>query len=227
MSRDHDTIITHTHGLGVRLTHWINVVALTGMWWSGLLIDWADRPYAIRVSGVPVTVPYPAALYDMAAAPGRLAEGIAWHLSLAWLFLANAILYALLLAVRSGWRRILPLRRSWSEAVREVRSLRQRPSGPGNVYHGAQRLADTGVLTAGAGALLTGIALWKPVQVSWLVTVLGGYQGARIAHLAASVVLLLFTVVHVVQVIRSGWNRALGIVTGFETDPVGEGVGRD
>lgn len=168
--------LVRTHDAGVRATHWLNAVLLAGMWWSGLLIDWADRPYRLSLGAVTVTVPYPEVVYDLFAASGRLTLGIAWHLTLVWLFVANTLAYALLLARRSDWRRLVPQRSSVAEAAEEVRHLRWRPTGRGDRYSGAQRLAYTAVLLAGAGAVLTGVALWKPVGAGRLVAAFGGYQ---------------------------------------------------
>lgn len=215
--------LVRTHGAGVRATHWVNAVVLAGMWWSGLLIDWADRPYRLHLGALLVTVPYPEVVYELFTASGRLTLGIAWHLTLVWLFVANGGVYALLLARRPGWRRIAPQRSSLREAAHELRHLRRRPTGRGDRYGGAQRLAYTAVLLAAGGAVLTGVALWKPVGAAWLVAAFGGYQGARAAHLVLSTFFVLFTLVHVVQVTRAGWNRARAMVVGYELDPSGDG----
>lgn len=214
--------LLRTHGSGVRATHWLNAVLLAGMWWSGLLIDWADRPYRLPLGALTVSVPYPEVVYDLLSASGRLTLGIAWHLSLVWLFVANSVVYTLLLARRSGWRRVVPQRSSVPEAVEELRHLRRRPMGRGDRYSGAQRLAYTAVLLAGAGAVLTGVALWKPVGAPWLVAAFGGYQTTRTIHLLLSTFFVLFTLVHVVQVTRAGWNRARAMVVGYEIHPLAD-----
>jgi thiosulfate reductase cytochrome b subunit len=64
-----------------------------------------------------------------------------------------------------------------------------------------QRLAYTGVLATAPLLVLSGLALYKPVQLPRLTALLGGYDAARVLHLVALVALALFTVVHVVQVL--------------------------
>jgi len=217
--------LVRTHGAGVRATHWLNAVLLAGMWWSGLLIDWADRAYRLQLGSLRVTLPYPEVVFDVLAASGRLTLGIAWHLTLVWLFVGNGLVYVLLLARRAGWRRVVPERSSVAEAVQELRHLRRRPTGRDDRYSGAQRLAYTTVLLAAAGAVLTGVALWKPVGLAWLVAAFGGYQSARTVHLLLSTFFVLFTLIHVLQVARAGWNRARAMVVGYVIHPVAGGPG--
>jgi thiosulfate reductase cytochrome b subunit len=68
----------------------------------------------------------------------------------------------------------------------------------------------------GVGSLLTGLAIYKPVQFSWLTWMLGGYQAARWEHFWLAIGYVLFFLVHVGQVIKTGWNNFRGMVTGYE-----------
>jgi len=76
----------------------------------------------------------------------------------------------------------------------------------------------------GAGSLLTGVAIYKPIQVAWLTTVLGGYEWARLEHFCLTVGYVLFFIIHITQVIRAGWNNFRAMVTGFEVVTVKEKV---
>ena len=68
----------------------------------------------------------------------------------------------------------------------------------------------------GFGSLLTGLAIWRPVQFGWLTSLLGGYQAARVEHFLLASGYVLFFVVHIAQVIRAGWNNMRSMITGYE-----------
>src|ERR1700750_1773863 len=70
----------------------------------------------------------------------------------------------------------------------------------------------------GFGSLITGLAIYKPIQLYWLCALCGGYEWARIIHFALTIGYALFFVVHVVQVIIAGWNNFQAMVTGFEVE---------
>ena len=87
---------------------------------------------------------------------------------------------------------------------------------PRRKFNGAQRLAYTGVVAMGAGSLLTGLAIYKPVQLAWLTTLLGGYPAARLEHFVLTVGYVAFFVIHITQVVRAGWNNFRAMVIGVE-----------
>ena len=68
----------------------------------------------------------------------------------------------------------------------------------------------------GAGSLLTGLAIYKPVQAASLTALLGGYPAARLEHFALTVGYVLFFVIHITQVVRAGWNNFRAMVIGAE-----------
>ena len=68
----------------------------------------------------------------------------------------------------------------------------------------------------GGGSLLTGLAIYKPVQFAWLTSLLGGYEWARFEHFALTVGYVLFFLMHITQVIRAGWNSFRAMVCGYE-----------
>ena len=79
------------------------------------------------------------------------------------------------------WRELVPNRHTFAEAWQVVLhdlGMRKQPL-PRRKFNGAQRLAYTGVVAMGAGSLLTGLAIYKPVQLAWLTTLLGGYPSWR------------------------------------------------
>jgi len=68
-------------------------------------------------------------------------------------------------------------------------------------------------------SLLTGLAIYKPVQFKTLCAMLGGYEWARIEHFTLTILFTLFFVVHVLQVLKAGWNNFRGMIAGFEVRP--------
>jgi cytochrome b subunit of formate dehydrogenase len=87
---------------------------------------------------------------------------------------------------------------------------------PVRKFNAAQQFAYTGVILMGAGSLATGLAIYKPVQLSWLTAALGGYEWARFEHFTLVVGYVLFFFVHITQVVRAGWNNFRAMVTGHE-----------
>ena len=121
-------------------------------------------------------------------------------------------------AASGEWRYLVPNRRSFAEAWRvllhDLHLSKLEP--PPRKFNGAQQIAYTGIILMGAGSVLTGLAIYKPVQLAWLTTLLGGYQWARAEHFALTVGYVLFFLVHVGQVIKAGWNNFRAMVTGYE-----------
>ena len=206
------------HSLATRLFHWINVPILAIMIYSGLLIYWANDVYAIRLGGITIVKFFPDWFYGALHLDHRLAEGMAWHFTFMWFFAINGLLYVAYTTWSGEWRHLLPNRHTFAEAWQVVRhdlGLRKEPL-PRRKFNGAQRLAYTGVVAMGAGSLLTGLAIYKPVQVAWLTTLLGGYPLARLEHFILTLGYVAFFVIHITQVVRAGWNNFRAMVIGVE-----------
>jgi thiosulfate reductase cytochrome b subunit len=188
------------------------------MIWSGLLIYWANDIYQIRVAGITVFTFFPSWFYRALHIEHRLAEGMAWHFTVMWIFAINGLLYVTYTFVSGEWRELVPNGSTFAEAWQVVLhdlGIRKRPL-PVRKFNGAQRLAYTGVVAMGAGSLMTGLAIYKPVQLAWLTTTLGGYPAARLEHFVLTVGYVGFFVIHITQVIRAGWNNFRAMVIGVE-----------
>jgi thiosulfate reductase cytochrome b subunit len=206
------------HSLATRIFHWINAPVLAVMIYSGLLIYWANDIYAIRLGGFTIIRFFPAWFYEVIHLDHRLAEGMAWHFTFMWLFAINGLLYVGYTLWSGEWRELAPNRHTIAEAWQVVLhdlGIRKQPL-PSRKFNGAQRLAYTGVVAMGAGSLLTGLAIYKPVQAAWLTTMLGGYPMARLEHFALTIGYVVFFVIHITQVIRAGWNNFRAMVIGVE-----------
>jgi thiosulfate reductase cytochrome b subunit len=116
------------------------------------------------------------------------------------------------------WRELVPNRYTFAEAWQVVLHdlWIRKQSLPRRKFNGAQRLAYTGVVVMGAGSLLTGLAIYRPVQVAWLTALLGGYPTARLEHFALTIGYAVFFLIHITQVIRAGWNNFRAMVIGVE-----------
>lgn len=190
--------------LAVRLTHWANVLLLALMAASGLQI----------LAAYPRMGPQgqPAGWYPLQdwtppswmRAGDWLAGARHLHFGVAWLFVANALVYLAWLVVAGEWRRrVFQPRRDGRGALDTLAwYLRLRKSPPEQgLYNGLQRFAYTLTLVLGAVEVLSGLALYKPVQLSPLTALFGGYDGARAVHWLGLAALLGFTVAHVAMVV--------------------------
>jgi thiosulfate reductase cytochrome b subunit len=219
------------HPLAVRWLHWINFPLLSVMVWSGLLIYWANSVYRVGVGGLTLFKLFPQTFYGWLHIDHRLAEGMALHFFFMWLFAVNGLLYVLYTAFSGEWRYLLPNRRSFRDAVlvtlHDLGLRKELP--PCSKYNGAQQIAYTLIILMGAGSLATGLAIYKPAQFGWLLTLLGGYEWARWEHFWLMIGYVLFFVIHVAQVLRAGWNNFRSMVNGYEIvsekEPVAEETG--
>ncbi|HWC97804.1 MAG TPA: cytochrome b/b6 domain-containing protein [Candidatus Sulfopaludibacter sp.] len=200
--------VEQKHPRAIRWFHWINFPLLSLMIWSGLLIYWANDVY----------IPFPEWFYDFFHIPQRLAEGMAWHFLIMWFFALNGVSYVIYTLVSGEWRYLVPNRHSFVEAIQVTLHdlhLRKQPP-PKRKFNGAQQIAYTSIVLMGAGSLLTGLAIFKSVQLGWLTALLGGYKAARLEHFLLTCGYVLFFFVHIGQVIRAGWNNFRSMVTGLE-----------
>lgn len=206
------------HPLAIRWLHWINFPLLAMMIWSGLLIYWANRVYGIRFFGYELFKFFPDGFFDALGVPYRLAEGLQLHFFFMWLFAVNGLIYFVYLVFSGEWRAILPVPGSFKRALRvalyDVKLTRTKP--PQGKYNDAQRIAYTSVVLMGAGSIITGLAIYKPLQLAWLTSLLGGYQWARWLHFWLTIFFVLFFAVHVLQVAIAGWANFRSMVTGFD-----------
>jgi thiosulfate reductase cytochrome b subunit len=207
------------HPLAIRWFHWVNFPLIALMIWSGTLIYWANPVYRVAAGKhklLPMTFSQPT--WDKLHVSYRLAEGMALHFFVMWFFAINGVLYVAYTMLSGEWRQLVPNRSSVRHALLTVLHdlhIRRDPPPP-QKFNGAQQFAYTGIVLMGFGSLVTGLAIYKPVQFGWLVALLGGYQMARFFHFWITVAYLLFFLVHVAQVVRAGWNNFRSMIIGYE-----------
>ena len=210
--------VIYKHKIATRWMHWINFPVLTIMIWSGMLIYWANDIYKVSIGNAVVVKFFPEWFYKFFHVPYRLAEGMAFHFLFMWLFIINGILYVTYTIVSGEWRYLVPNRHSFKESWQVVlNDLGIRKTAPlQSKYNAAQRLTYTLIIVMGLGSTVTGFAIYKPVQVQWVTNLCGGYEAARLEHFILTVGYVLFFLVHILQVIKAGWNNFRAMVAGFE-----------
>ena len=213
------------HPLAIRWFHWVNFPVLMVMIWSGILIYWANDVYRIGWGSHTLLRFFPDWFYARFGLGQRLAEGMAWHFLFMWFFAINGLLYVLYTAISGEWRHLLPgkstLREAWQVVLHDLR-VRKQPL-PRRKFNGAQQIAYSSIIVMGFGSLVTGLAIYKPVQFWWLTAPFNGlapgstgYNVARFIHFWLTIGYCLFFVIHLVQVARAGWNNFRAMVTGYE-----------
>ena len=210
--------IIEKHPLAIRWFHWVNFPILALMIWSGMLIYWASSVYNIKIGDTVIFHFFPKSFSEKLGIPFRLAEGMNLHFFFMWLFFINGVFYVLYLIFSKEYKLMLPQKRSFIEAFQVVLyDLKIRKIKPEQTkYNAAQRIAYSLVIVMGLGSLLTGLAIYKPVQLSGLTYIFGGYANARIIHFALTILFCLFFLVHVLQVILAGWQNFISMIRGFE-----------
>jgi thiosulfate reductase cytochrome b subunit len=173
------------HPVWVRVTHWINALAMLMMIGSGWQIYNASPLFGF-------TFPTQIALGNW------LAGALLWHFAAMWLLVLNGVVYVTLGILTGRFRRkLFPI--SPGEVWRDfLAALRGRLAHDDlTVYNAVQRLLYVGILLTGVVIVLSGLSIWKPVQFQALTAFFGGYNTARYVHFAAMTAIVAFLVVHV------------------------------
>jgi thiosulfate reductase cytochrome b subunit len=177
------------HPLLVRVTHWVNALAILVMVTSGWQIYNASPLFGFV---------FP----DDLTLGGWLAGALQWHFAAMWVLALNGMIY-LAYGIASGHllRRMLPI--SPRAMVNDVlNALRGRLAHDDlSVYNAAQKVAYLVAILLAIGLILSGLAIWKPVQLYWLAAPMGDYEGARLLHFFCMAGLVLFVLVHVAMVL--------------------------
>jgi len=187
----------------IRLAHWITIPLLVIMAGSGLQILSAYPslgPRGGQYSWYPFQNDSPPSWMRFG---GWLAGARHWHFAIAWFLIVNGLFYLIYLAASGEWRRRLffPARDTSNALAMFAYYLRIRKTPPPeDFYNGLQRLAYTSAILFGVVVVLSGLAIYKPVQLHLLTGLFGGYDSARVVHLACLVLLAFFASTHIVLV---------------------------
>jgi thiosulfate reductase cytochrome b subunit len=136
---------------------------------------------------------------------GWLAGARHWHFAIAWFLVLNGIIYLAYFFGRGKWRRLfLPSRDARNALLMfgyYLRLLKEPP--PADFYNGLQRFAYSCVVVVITLQILSGLAIYKPVQLHWLLRLFGGYDAARVIHLLGPVFIAMFVEPHRAGVVAS------------------------
>lgn len=190
------------HPWPVRVMHWINAGVMLVMITSG----WGIYDDDVIIRGLHFSGFW--RLGDWAA------WSLNWHFAGMWVLTLNGLVYvAYGLATGRLRERLLPIRlRDIIQTVWETLHFKIAHEDL-TVYNAVQKLLYVIVLLAGASQVVTGLAIWKPVQFSGLVALLGGFQSARVLHFAGMAIIVGFLLVHValaVLVPKTIWAMLAG-----------------
>ncbi len=175
------------HPLIVRITHWLNAVAIVLMILSGWRIYDASPIF-------PFTFP------PWMTLGGWLGGALAWHFAAMWLLVVNGLVYVGFGLASGHFRHdFLPLspRAIWRDLRAALTFKLEHRLG---TYNAVQRLLYVGVILFAIGVVISGLAIWKPVQFQFVTGLLGGYDTARIVHFAMMAGIVGFIVVHLALV---------------------------
>ncbi|HKM87247.1 MAG TPA: cytochrome b/b6 domain-containing protein [Xanthobacteraceae bacterium] len=174
------------HPLPVRVMHWTNAVAIFIMIGSGwkiynddVIFGWLHFPDAVVI--------------------GKWAQyGLQWHFFGMWIFVINGLVYlGYGLATGRFRQKLFPL--SLREILATVGdALRFRLAHDDlRHYNAVQKILYLGIMAVGVLIVISGLALWKPVQFSELAALFGNFQTIRLVHFLCMSAIVLFLLVHV------------------------------
>ncbi len=177
------------HPVWVRIFHWINATAVIAMCLSGWQVYEASPLFR--------QIRFPASI----TLGGWLGGALLWHFAVMWILVANFVAY-LVLGIVTGrlHEKLFPLgvRAIATDLVAALRG--KLGHGDPGQYNAVQKFAYLVVIADLVVVVLSGLAIWKPVQLPLLRTLMGGFDNARIVHFVAMGVLVGFFTIHVAMV---------------------------
>ncbi len=207
----------YEHPTAVRLCHWSNAVAITVLTLSGLRIFNAFPSFGQKIPERDLIAEVPAAI----TIGGWLGGALQWHFTFMWIFAAGGIAYLVSQVASGHYRTVAFTRRDiagvWPMA-RHYFLFGPKPVVTAQ-YNPLQKLAYTTAILLGALSLLTGMVMYKPMQLSMLGRLFGGYHGARLVHFLTMCGILAFIPGHLVMVALHGWDNFTSMLTGWKRKP--------
>ena len=174
------------HPLPLRVMHWINAITIFVMIGSGWKIYDDEVIFGWLHFADWLTI-------------GRWAQhGLQWHFFGMWILVINGLAYLGYGFATGRFRRmLLPLR--WNDLIATISDALhfKLAHEDTTVYNMVQRLLYIGVILAGIAIVVSGLALWKPIQLSALVALFGSFQNVRLVHFLCMAFIVGFLVVHV------------------------------
>lgn len=174
--------------LWMRLAHWLNAVAVLIMIGSGWRIYNASPIFAFKIP-------------KQITMGGWLGGALQWHFAAMWLLAINGLIYLLLNLVSGRWRRkFLPISVSGFVADMKAALTGHLAHDDISKYNTVQKIAYLAIIADLVLLVLSGLAIWKPVQFALLRELMQGFDNARVVHFYAMAFAVAFLVVHLVMV---------------------------
>ncbi len=171
----------------VRVMHWINAVAIIMMIMSGLQIYNASPLFRSLTFSHSITL------------GGWLGGALLWHFAAMWLLMVNGLAY-LITGFASGRfkNKLFPIspRGVISDALSALTFKLAHDDL--SKYNQVQKLLYAGIIVIGVLIVLSGLSIWKPVQLQYLTALFGGYDIARYVHFFCMASIVAFLGIHVV-----------------------------
>ncbi len=246
--RKHHLLVRVSHWLNVLLLAGLIVSGISIYWASPIYQHGPDPPtgnadyfadagvwLCAHVPGLHGYASPPDWLYNhFSLGPYMLAPAISLHWFSAYLFMLNGLVYVAGLCLGGEWRSLLPRASDGRGALVMVKYylgapfalLRCRKRVPprfNSKYNPLQRLAYFSIPIAGFLSVVTGWAIHKPMQLSWLAALFGGFDKARVWHFWLMCLFITFVVPHVILVFSDGWDTVRSMITGWSTRSESEG----
>src|SRR2546429_1944581 len=169
----------------VRALHWTNAFAMVLMIMSGWQIYNASPLFDFRFSGS-ITL------------GGWLGGALLWHFAAMWLLMVNGLVYlALGLATGRFRKKLLPITPAGLVSDAKAALTGKLSHADLSTYNYVQKLLYAGIIVVGILIVLSGLAIWKPVQLQYLTALFDGYDVARYVHFICMAAIVAFLVVHV------------------------------
>ena len=169
----------------VRAMHWANAVAMILMIMSGWQIYNASPLFPFRFASS-ITL------------GGWLAGALLWHFAAMWLLMINGLIYLVTGFATGRFRnKLFPITPAGVLSDIKAALTFKLAHDDLSTYNYVQRLLYAGIIVVGVVIVLSGLSIWKPVQLGWLVALFGGYDWARYVHFFCMSAIVLFLIVHV------------------------------
>ena len=169
----------------VRVAHWINAVAMILMIMSGWQIYNASPLFAFKFA-------------KSITLGGWLAGALLWHFAAMWLLMVNGLVYVTLGFATGRFRnKLLPITPAGVITDTKAALTGKLSHHDLTRYNYVQKLLYAGIIVVGVLIVLSGLSIWKPVQLQWLTALFGGYEVARYVHFFCMAAIVAFLIVHV------------------------------
>ena len=170
----------------VRILHWVNAFAMVLMIMSGWQIYNASPLFEAFTFSPSITL------------GGWLGGALLWHFAAMWILMVNGLIYlALGFATGRFRKKLLPITPGGVIADTKAALTGKLSHDDLTKYNYVQKLLYAGIIIIGVLIVLSGLSIWKPVQLQWLTALFGGYDAARYVHFFCMAAIVAFIVVHV------------------------------